>query len=335
MNKRQFVRDRRPEWEKFRKLLERADLRSTRRLSSSDLEDYSRLLREVSNDLAIIRSREWGRELEEFLNHLVTRGYNSFYAAPPGRIRAFLHFAAIGFPRLLRENGWYFLAAWCCFFLPLMISWLVVQWDPGAAAAVLPADQLDMIEEMYRTGFGPDAEPADDDEAELVVEGFADQRALMAGFYVWHNVGIAFVCFASGILLGVGTLYTLLFNGVVLGAISGYLVGQGLGENFLSFAVTHGSFELTAIAISGAGGLILGDAILHRGNRRFRDALKTRGLAAVQIAFGAGLMLMVAAGIEAFWSPAPIPASIKYAVGLCSWVFVYAWLLLAGRGAPS
>lgn len=337
MNKRQFVRARRPEWEKFRKLLERADTRSTKRLSSDDIEDYSRLLREVSNDLATIRSREWGRELEQFLNHLVTRGFNGFYAAPPGRIREFFHFAAIGFPRLLRQNGWYFLAAWCCFFIPFIVSWIVVQFDPNAASAILPAAQLESIEEMYQSvaddNNAVEGEDGEDEQAKPFVEGFGDQRAMAAGFYVRHNVGISFLCFASGILLGVGSLYFLLSNGIVLGAVAGYLVGKGLGDTILSFAVTHGSFELTAITISGAAGLMLGDAILHRGNRRFRDALKTRGLVAVKIAFGAGLMLVVAAGIEAFWSPAPIPSFVKYSVGLSSWVFVYAWLLLAGRGA--
>ena len=53
---------------------------------------------------------------------------------------------------------------------------------------------------------------------------------------------------------------------------------------------------------------------------------------AMKIAMGAGVMLVVAAAIEAFWSPAPIDHSIKYIVGIGSWVFVYVWLIFSGRG---
>lgn len=322
MNKRQFVQSRRTAWQKFRKLLDRMESGSAKQLSPQEIEEYSQLLREVSNDLAVIRSNDWGRDIAEFLNHLVTRGYNNFYAAPPGGVTGFLLFLAVGFPRLLRKNWGYFLAGWCVFFLPMFIAWGVTQINPAAASSILPAEQLEVMEEMY-------AEDLYEDD--VSVSAWGDSRTAMAGFYVWNNVGIALRSFGLGILLGVGTLYTLLYNGLVIGATAGYLIAQGHGNNFLSFAVTHGSFELTAIAVAGGAGLMLGDAVIHRGNRTFRESLIDRGLDAVKVAAGAAAMLFVAAGIEAFWSPAPIPDVAKYAVGLSSWVFVYAWLLLAGR----
>lgn len=333
MNKREFVQKRRPDWTKFRTLLDRLEIEKSKQIKASELAEFSRLLREVSNDLAVIRSREWGEEIADFLNALVTRGYNNFYAAPRGNFSRFLRFVATGFPILLRKNGKYFLLGWCLFFLPMLITWGVIQAQPSLASSILPVEQLEMMEEMYESpSFAEDVGKQNDDpDEQLVVEGFFDQRSIMAGFYVKNNVGIALRCFAIGILLGIGTAYVLLFNGVVIGATAGYIVSAGHGENFLSFVVTHGSFELTAIAVSGAAGLMLGDAILHRGNRSLGESLRVRGNEAVQVAAGAAIMLFVAAGIEAFWSPAPIAPSIKYAVGLVAWVFVYVWLLLAGN----
>ena len=46
---------------------------------------------------------------------------------------------------------------------------------------------------------------------------------------------------------------------------------------------------------------------------------KSTVIANMQIAAGAAVMLFIAAGLEAFWSPAPIAPSIKYAVGLVAW----------------
>jgi uncharacterized membrane protein SpoIIM required for sporulation len=56
-----------------------------------------------------------------------------------------------------------------------------------------------------------------------------------------------------------------------------------------------------------------------------------RGLAAVQIAAGAAVMLVIAAFIEAFWSPSGVPASLKYVVGSGLWLVVFLYLMLAGR----
>ena len=42
-------------------------------------------------------------------------------------------------------------------------------------------------------------------------------------------------------------------------------------------------------------------------------------------------MLVVAAVIEAFWSPADIPHAAKYAVGALFWLLVIVYLTTAGR----
>ena len=104
MNKRQFVQSRRKDWSEYRRLLEKFETQPAKSITSSEVTEFSRLMREISNDLAVIKSHEWGREISDYLNSLVTRGYNSFYAAPPGNFKQFLRFIAFGFPRLLREN---------------------------------------------------------------------------------------------------------------------------------------------------------------------------------------------------------------------------------------
>ena len=62
------------------------------------------------------------------------------------------------------------------------------------------------------------------------------------------------------------------------------------------------------------------------------EALRVQGLEAVQIAGGAAAMLIIAALIEGFWSPAPIPTVFKYAAGAVLWTVVILYLSLAGRG---
>jgi hypothetical protein len=46
-------------------------------------------------------------------------------------------------------------------------------------------------------------------------------------------------------------------------------------------------------------------------------------------------MLGIAALLEAFFSPLPIPHIIKYVVGTFMWILVFAYLAFAGREAAS
>jgi uncharacterized membrane protein SpoIIM required for sporulation len=331
MNKRQFLRQRRGAWRQFESLLTSLSGLSLQRMKAKQISVYSRLLRELSGDLATIRSRDWGQALVGYLNSLVARGHSAFYAAPPTDFSPIIRFLTAGFPKLFRQRIGYFLTAAALFFVPGGVAWAVIQLNPSLAPRLIDPAQMEQFDEMY-SARDPHDEHDEEEESSPGWFQFGEERTAMAGFYVQHNVGIALQCFARGILFGVGTILTLLFNGIAIGAVGGYVVSQGHGDRFLSFVISHGSFELTAIAVSGGAGLMLGDALVHPGNRTRLEALRVQGLEAVQIAGGAAVMLIIAALIEGFWSPAPIPAVFKYAVGALLWLIVILYLSLAGRG---
>lgn len=321
MNKRRFVKHRKESWRRFEAMVTQLDRISFARLRARDVSEFSRLFREISGDLATVRSRSWGRHLESYLNHLVSRGHNTFYSSPRGNLWQFLDFLAAGYPRLLRANLPYFLVAAALFFGPFAITWIVVQNDPATGSRVVDQAQLEAAAELYNH---------DPDDPQRPV--FEETRASMGGFYVRNNTTIALRSFAGGIFLGVVTVYTLLFNGIAIGAIAGYIVAQGYGRAFTSFVISHGAFELTAIAVAGGAGLMLGNALLHPGQRTRLESLRVRGLESVQIAAGAAVMLAIAAAVEAFWSPSGVPSILKYIVGTLFWGLVLAYFALAGRG---
>jgi uncharacterized membrane protein SpoIIM required for sporulation len=324
MNKRQFVSQRGDSWRRFEQLVNKIDRTTVKKLAPPEAGEYSRLFRELCHDLATIRSRDWGRTLVSYLNDLVSRGHNSFYSSPPGNLAYLLRFLASGFPRLFRANIGYFWISCSLFFLPLAITWAVVQYDPTLANRVVAHEQLMGYDFMYSEE-GQNGLRSNDGST------FGDEAAAGTGLYVQHNVGIALACFGRGILFGIGTIYTLIENGIALGAISGFIISRGHGERFLSFVISHGSFELTAIAVAGGAGLILGDSLIRPGRRTRIESLRHRGLEAIQIASGSAVMLMVAAMIEAFWSPSSVPNVLKYSMGGALWLLVFIYLTFAGR----
>lgn len=321
MTRSRFLSDRTPSWRRFEALLGEFERRKLRRLAGEEVSELSDLLRATAYDLATVRSRQWGPDLERYLNDLVLRGHNAFYRSPPGRFRQVLRFLAVGFPRLLRANHGYFWVALLLFVVPGLVSGVLVGARPELASYILTSEQQEMMDAMY-------SQP-------LEGRGSSGSESAMAGFYVYNNVGIAFRCFATGVLFGIGTIFFLVHNSIAIGTITGFLIARGRSETFFSFVISHGSFELTAIVIAGAAGLMLGHAIVHPGQRDRSESLRVRGREAVQLAAGAGAMLLVAAFIEAFWSPSGVPNVFKYIVGGALWLVVIWYLTLAGSERDS
>lgn len=321
MKKATFLAERQGAWQRFEELLVRAEAHRVPRFSGEEASEFSRLFRALCYDLATVRSHDWGRGLEGYLNDLVVRGHNCFYGSAPGRPREALGFLLEGFPRLLRANVAYFWVALVLFALPALVTGWVVGREPSLAGRVMPGTMLASFEEMYSEGKRQDRH---DKER-------SSMQAGAAGFYVRNNVAVAFRCFTTGVFFGAGTLFFLVYNGIFLGTVAGYLTATGHYERFYSFVVGHGSFELTAIVVSGAAGLVMGHALVHPGAMTRAEALRRRGVVGLKLALGAGAMLVVAALIEAFWSPSGIPSRTKYVVGALLWALVIAYLALGGR----
>jgi uncharacterized membrane protein SpoIIM required for sporulation len=185
--------------------------------------------------------------------------------------------------------------------------------DPGA---------VHNLERMY-----------DPDNQRLGRERGADTDFAMFGFYVRNNTGIGFQTFAGGLAFGLGTLAFLLFNGLHIGAAAGYLSAAGYGTPFWSFVSGHSSLELTAIVVSGAAGLQVGWSLLVPKQLPRGLALKRAAREAVRLMYGAAVLFVLAALVEACWSSHTAAAPpVKYAVGAAGWLVMLAYLGFAGRG---
>jgi uncharacterized membrane protein SpoIIM required for sporulation len=159
-----------------------------------------------------------------------------------------------------------------------------------------------------------------------------DSNVLMFAFYIWNNVRIGFQTFAGGLGAGVGSIWFLGANGVIIGAVAGYLTQIGFTHTFWSFVAGHSSLELSAIVLSGAAGLKLGMAVISPGNLSRRAALVEAARPAVRIMYGAALMFVAAAFVEAFWSPLTLfPFAVKIGAGLAGWAILLVYLILGGR----
>lgn len=279
--------------------------------------------RQACEHLALVQARAWPLHLAERLGALTQRAHRQIYREPPASVARLVHLVRVQFPRRLRNESRLLLVATLAFFVPLVALGLATFYDPAFALTVMDAQQLSNFDQMYG-----------DDSAALGRDRGADSDWIMFGYYIRNNISVAFQCFATGLLFGVGTMFFLVANGVLIGVVAGYLTSRGLGHNFWPFVSTHGAFELTAIVIAGLAGLMLGRALLAPGRDSRGAALRTAARHAAVLVGGAVCMLVVAAVLEAFWSSARwVADGVKYGVAAACWAGVIAYLWRSGRGA--
>ena len=317
MRQREFEQLYSPFWAEMKEYLENGDA-STK---SDFHKQFPRGYRRLSHHLALAKSRQYSIGLIEELNDLVLSAYLLLYGKKRGQQRFLLEFLAYGFPAALRSNSRFLWLACAVFVLPFAVFTLGCYLDPELIYSVMQPAEVRVMESMY-----------DPDLDKLGRERQSDTDVFMFGFYIMNNIGIAFRCFATGIFFGIGSLFVLAYNGLVIGAVQGHLLGLGYGNTFLPFVIGHGSFELIAIVFSGAAGLKLGFALLSPGALSRRDALIQAARDAIRIMYGVFLMLMIAAFIEAFWSSTTsFPISVKFGVGAALWVLVIYYCFFFAR----
>lgn len=310
-----FVARRRPAWEELTVLLRHRKLKNR---PPREISRMFELYREACTDL--VRASRLGAAPATlaYLDALVSRAHSHLYSGGGKRFLRFGSFIRQAFPRALRENARLFLVANILFWLPFSVAaWRSIE-SSTFSALVLPIEMLESMTEAYK--------------GELSDGRTAGSNAAMAGFYVFNNVGIAFRCFATGILFGLGSAFFLVYNGLVTGAVVGHVIRMGGGPNILTFVCGHAPLELFAIVISGAAGLQMGRSlVITDGRTRLGSLWAVREKILLQV-LGAAVMLLCAAAIEGFWSPSPAPAEAKWAVGAVMMLLVGCYLSFAGRG---
>lgn len=276
------------------------------------------LYRAACADLMLAEAHDLPGETVAYLHGLVARAHNALY-----RSRGFRFFTWAGelfeaLPRRLRHDRTLWLAA-LLFWGPFLFAGLLALANGDFTRSILGSEAMEQMERMYEKSVVGNAERDD---------------AAMAGFYVFNNAGIGLRCFAWGLTFGLGTIFLLVQNGLMLGASFGHMATTPYWGNFSTFVTAHGPFELTAIVFAGAAGLRLGWGLIdHQGQTRLAS-LQREATRALPIVGASVFLFVLAAFLEGFVSASPLPYAIKAGIALLSAALLVAYLLLGGRSSP-
>ncbi len=239
------------QWERLTELVNHAQHYGLNKLRAEELDELGMLYRQATAALARANSQGRDAEMIEYLNQLVGRAHGLVYgrsSRPPVRLG---HLFGAEIPRTFRENWRYVAVAAGVTILFAALAYLLVNIDYRWSARLLGPGFPEAIED-----FATSDKPAG--------EYFADAAEILGGanfsaMLMSNNIQVALKAFALGVTVGLGTLYVLVVNGLMLGAFLGIGAHCGRLTDVLAVVIPHGAIEIPAIFIAaGAVKLALG-----------------------------------------------------------------------------
>ena len=315
MDYREFIENGRPRWENLTRLLDILDSGNVRQLRRQDLQEVGRLYRAAASDLARGRAEFPDPELIQYLNSLVSRAHGKIYQIKGSKVKNIIDFYRRGFPRAVRESGAAINAALVVFLVAVIWGFAETILYPAFSQLLIPPQMINSIE-----------------QGQMWTRMIVTIKPLASSYIMTNNISVTLAAMAFGIFWGVGTLYIMLVNGLLLGTVAAYCHWFGMSVDFWSFVVPHGLIELACIIISGGAGFSLGWALVAPGDYRRRDALIIAGKRGVKLILGTVPVLVVAGIVEGFISPLPtISPAVKFTLGILLFVALMSYLLAGGR----
>lgn len=311
-----WLEKRKPHWSKLELLLQQSAKGGLKSLSRSDLQELSLLYRQIAADLAALREDPGSVHFARYVNQLLVRAHNTIYSGRRGSPWAIFSFFLETYPATFRRNMNQVVLAFAIFAVSGVVGAVLTYQNPDFKVKLLGPHMVETI-----------------DKHEMWTHSIVGIKPLASSAIMTNNMSVGFTTFALGITGGLGTIYMMAFNGLLIGVIGVACWLSGMSLQLWSFVAPHGVLELPAIFIAGGAGFRVAQGLLFPGVLPRRDSLAKAGIEAVQLLVGTIPILIVAGLIEAFISPTALAVSLKFMIA--SALFVLLGVYLFGMARPA
>ena len=310
-----WLEKRKTYWARLELLVDRSNKGGISALDHRELQELGLLYRQTASDLATVREDVTSNQLSFYLNQLLGRAHNLIYMGHKQKISGIVRFYAQTFPQVFRETFRQSLLAFLIFAATGIATWAVTIHDPSFAHRLLGPQMMDTIEKK-----------------EMWTQSIVTIKPLAASGIMTNNLAVSFATFAMGITAGIGTIWMMVTNGMLIGVIGAATWQAGMALQLWSFVAPHGVLELPAIFIAGGAGLEIARGMLFPGFLPRRESLALAGGRAARLVLGIVPMLIIAGIIEGFVSPSGIATPLKFL--LAALLFSALTTYLARTGTP-
>lgn len=295
-----WLSDRLPVWRDVAQRLE--EVERGRAAPPEDILVLVRAYPEVARDLAIARREAPRGALSRRLDLMYLALHRSLFR-PPARLRAeLIALFTTDAAQIMRSLRWPTLWVAALFFGSAFAgAWLIGRYPELVGLFASEA----MIERVQA--------------GELWTDGLLNvvPSSLLSVQILTNNIMVSLLALVVGVFYGLGTIYIIGLNGMMLGAVFGYTAQYGLAGRLFEFVAAHGFVELSVIMIAGAAGVSLGEALARPGRETRVRAFQRATMSAARLMLVCCVFLVGAGIIEGYVSPNPAyPLAARLFVGL-------------------
>jgi len=269
------------------------------KLSGPQIQETLRLYLSTSADLSEVQTRYRDPQLTAYLSRLVAMANSALYSARPRTTAGLMKVFGARYRKAFHETRPFILIAAAILFVAMAATFLWVATSPAARAGVLPPQAKEALKRAG--GRRPD---------------FGMAPASLSALIFVNNARVAILAFAFGVTFGIGTIFMLISNGFIVGALGAGAAVAGKGHIFWSLIIPHGLLELTAICIAAGAGLRMGWSLAVPGDQYRGKALAEASAQAVVLLVGVIPAFVIAALIEGLLTGGALPSGVQITVGV-------------------
>lgn len=285
-------------------------------MTSEEVDEFVQLYQRVSTHLSFARSHFGDADLTAELTTTVAAANASLYRRTSSPAAGLRRFFAVSFPAAVWHLRWFVVVAAVATFLPALI---VGVWMASTEEAIgyvgTEAELAAYVDEDFEDYYS--SEPASQFATTVLV----------------NNIRVSFLAYAAGVLLGVGTVFILAYNGANLGVAWALFIVADEQQKFWGLILPHGLLELSAVVVAGAAGMALGWAIVAPGDRPRSAAFTEEARRSVVVILGLIVAFITAGIIEGFITPSPFPTWVRVGIGIAVEAAFISYIVAFGRRA--
>lgn len=301
MEYQRLVAARRQLWDEFEQRLAAARSRS-RAVDHAELEQLACQYRQILHDHALLRARFPQTGAADRLSRLALAGAHWLQREPQRHTASIGYFFGTAFPRAFRLHLRHLALAAALFLLAGLFGFALATVQPGLGTMLLGPERI-----------------ADLKQGHLWTESLtsAIPPSFSSSLIATNNMSVALTGWAGGALAGLGSLYVIVLNGLMLGCILAVTVHYHMAPALLEFVAAHGPLEITLILVCTGAGLSLAQALIVAEDRPRWQAVRERAVQSMVLVLGCLPWFIVLGLVEGFISPMPdLPPQLKILLGL-------------------
>lgn len=242
---------------------------------------------EITDHLSYAKTFYTGSNTEFYLNSLASQAHQKIYKTKREPKNRIVGFWKTEFPTMFFHHQRELLIAFLVFTFFVLV---------GAFSA---ANEGDFVRSILGDGYVNMTLDNIEKGDPMAVYKEMGEFNMFLGITI-NNIRVAMLAFGFGIMFGIGTLWIMMQNGIMLGSFQYFFYEKGLLWESARTIWIHGTIEISVIIIAGCAGLVMANGMLFPGTFTRLESFKRGVVNGLKIMLSTVPFFIVAGFLEGF-----------------------------------